>query len=276
MATYNPPPALFSRQVASLTAQTEPDWQCLVFDDGSLDRPAVQGALTDSRFQLMPAHEHLGPYRAFEYLLKHSQDAVPVFFCDQDDRWHPDKIARMLAIPGTVFSAMHVVDEAGHPVRERYLPAPDGQLTPAGLLLMNRVSGTALAVSPRVRTASLPFPAPQLRGWHDQWLAAVAARLGELHYLDEPLVDYTQHSAQVVGDGLREVSSTRVRRFLRRPQLRSRADWVRTAAFQLLKLPGPSDPDLEALAAGQFREVLRRHEVPPQRAALLLAGRWVG
>ncbi|MEI2784836.1 MAG: hypothetical protein V9E82_03900 [Candidatus Nanopelagicales bacterium] len=50
---------------------------------------------------------------------------------------------------------------------------------------MNCVSGTALKITPEVLTAALPFPAPTLRGWHDQWLAAVAARLGGLTYLDQ-------------------------------------------------------------------------------------------
>ncbi len=114
----------------------------------------------------------------------------------------------------------------------------------------------------------------QLRGWHDQWLAAVAARLGDLTYLDEALVDYTQHESQVIGDGLRAVTASRLRIFMQRPALRSRTDCVRVAAHRLLELPGPADPDLEAIAAGRFRQVLRHHSIPRSRAALLLAGRW--
>lgn len=276
MATHNPAPALLHRQVTSLVGQEETDWRCLVFDDSSTDRAAVLGffeRLGDARFQILPPDEHLGPYRAFENLLRNSAQA-PVFLCDQDDYWHPEKISRMLAQPGTVFSAMRVVDEAGEVVRDRFV-VPPLTFTPAGLLLMNCVSGTALKVSPAVRAAALPFPAPRLRGWHDQWLAAVAARLGELTYLDEVLVDYTQHQAQVVGDGLRRITRQRLRRFLQRPDLQSRSDWVRTAAHRLLELDGPRDHDLEQIAAGHFRDVIRRHDVPRQRALLLAAGRWM-
>lgn len=273
LATHNPRIDLLTRQLASLSAQTEPDWECLVYDDASHDRSAVTEALTDPRFHLLAPAGHLGPYRAFERLLL-SADDVPVFLCDQDDYWHPDKLTRMLAVAGTSFSAMRVVDEQGGLIRDRFLPSPT-DLRPSALLLMNCVSGTALKVTPGVRAASLPFPAPQLRGWHDQWLAAVAARIGTLAYIDEPLVDYTQHSSQVIGDGLRAVTTQRLRRFLQRPDLRSRTDWVRVAAHRLLELPGPRDPDLEAIAAGRFRHVLRRHDIPRARAVLLQAGRWV-
>ena len=180
----------------------------------------------------------------------------------------------MLSTSGTVYSAMRVVDENGTEIRDRFLAQPT-DLTPAGLLLMNSVSGAALKVSPTVRDAALPFPAPGLRGWHDQWLAAVAARLGELTYVDQPLVDYTQHADQVIGDGLRRVRTQQIRRFLRRPQLRSRTDWVMAAAHALLHLPGEPDPDLAAIATGDWGPALARHAVPRQRALLLRAGYWM-
>ncbi len=286
MATHNPRVDLLARQINSLRAQTVEDWQCLVFDDSSADRSAVQRLLTDSRFELLPASSHLGAYRAFEHLLDLAGD-LPTFLCDQDDLWHPTKLERMLAAPqaDAVFTAMRVVDPGGHVVRERYLTrAPSARaLTPAGLLLMNTVSGAALMVSPQVVRAALPFPAPDLRGWHDQWLAAVAARLGTVEYLDEPLTDYTRHEAQVTGDGLRRIDRERLRSYTRRLRtqglrrdLSSRAGWIRAAAERLLALPGVEDPDLVALAhgkwTGQLAAGVRHGDVPAARAVLLTAG----
>ncbi|MFN8184675.1 MAG: glycosyltransferase [Candidatus Nanopelagicales bacterium] len=286
LATHDPRPDLLGRQVSSIVAQSEPDWACLVFDDASRDRGEVTSALTDPRFHLLPAQPHLGAYRAFEQLLMSCDDDVPVFLCDQDDRWHPDKIARMLAEPAAaVFSAMRVVDEQGTVIRDRFLARPPAgaELTPAGLLLMNSVSGAAMAVSAEVRAAGLPFPAPDLRGWHDQWLAAVAARIGGVRYLDDPLVDYTQHPGQVTGDGLRRLSPAGVRRYARRMaavgpvrELRARSGWVQQAARRLLDLPGPNDPDLRSLADGRWTGLLARgvraRQVPYPRALLLAAG----
>lgn len=270
LAVHNPRPDLFNRQLESLRHQTVTDWQCLILDDASAEPRLIEAALLDPRFVLTRTASNLGPYRAFETLLA-AADEVPVFFCDQDDYWHPEKLQRLLDVSGSAFCAMRVVDDQQAVVRERFLPAPTS-LSPCGLLLMNCVSGTSLKITPEVRSAALPFPAPTLRGWHDQWLAAVAARIGGLTYVDEALVDYTQHAQQVIGDGLRRLDSRRLRAFLRSPELRSRADWVRTAAYRLLLLPGPVDDHLQALAAGDFAAVLRRYEVPRQRSLLLLLG----
>ncbi len=290
MATHDPRPDLLRRQVASLRAQTEPDWMCLVLDDASRDRRAVAEVFTDERFRVLPPEPRLGAYRAFEHLVGVCEEDLPVLLCDQDDYWHPDKLARMLSQPGAaVFSAMRVVDDRGYLVRERFLPHPPtaAALTPASLLLMNSVSGTALLISPEVRAASLPFPAPGLRGWHDQWLAAVAARIGTLRYLDDPLVDYTKHTDQVTGDGLRSLTAAGVRQYARRlwntgplRELGARSGWVRAAAERLVELPGPPDTELEALAAGRWTAALSRGvrtgHVPVSRALLLAGGRMVG
>lgn len=286
MATHNPRPDLLSRQLTSLQEQSVDDWRCLIFDDSSADRTTVADLVAgDPRFTLLPPTSHLGAYLAFQHLLERT-GAEPVFLCDQDDRWHPDKMLRMLSDPAAaVFSAMRVVDDTGNLVRERYLPRPPGPhaLTPAAILLMNSVSGASLMVRPEVIRAALPFPAPTLRGWHDQWLAAVAARIADIHHIDEPLTDYTQHSGQVIGDGLRVLDRDRIRGYTRRVRMMglrddlvARAGWVRAAAARLLELPGPDDPDLQALAAGSYTRQLTRGvragEIPLARAMLLATG----
>lgn len=294
LATHNPRVDLLGEQLDSLRKQTVQDWHCLVFDDASADTDAIRREIDDDeRFTLLQAQPHLGHYGAFEHLLRNVDPGVPVFLCDQDDHWVPEKMELMLQrLAGgatAAFSAMRVVDESGAQLRERFLGhdlAPH-MLRPAQLLVMNCVSGAALAVSAQTVAAALPFPRPALRCWHDQWLAAVAARIGRVEYLDEPLVDYTTHGGQVVGLGLRQVDVQRFKDYFGRigngrlllSDLRSRAGWVRVAAKRLLDLPGPRDRDLEALAAGMHPLVARqlwqgwRHgEVPVTRAALLAAG----
>ena len=277
---------MLNRQIASLQDQSVRDWQCLVFDDASTDRTVVERAVAgDPRFTIMPTRPHMGVYAAFEHLLIAASETVPIFLADQDDVWYPHKMQTLLSVGETAFSGMRVVDDRGRVLRDRFLPRDpsSASLSPAGLLMMNSASGTALMISQNVRRCALPFPGGHLRGWHDQWLAAVAARTEELHYVDEVLVDYTQHSGQVVGDGLRRVHGRAIRAFAARLQasgfrneLAGRSEWVKMAAGQLLRMPGPPDPELEALAAGDFagclfRAVARR-EVPIQRAALLVAG----
>lgn len=286
MATHNPRQDLFVRQLRSIQNQSVQDWECLVFDDASTDRQAVAGLLaSDPRFRLLPARPHMGTYLAFQHLLSQSEADVPLFLCDQDDAWHPEKLSRMLDLEHTTFSRMRVVDETGRLLKQSFLPRRPRPhaLTPVGILLMNAVSGASMMLTMPVRQMALPFPAPQLRGWHDQWLAAVAARIDVLAYLDEPLVDYTRHAGQVVGDGLRRITASRIRTYgqrLRasgvRADLHSRAEWVTAAATRLRDLPGPDDPELNRLASGHFAQLLLEGlvsgDVPWSRALLLGAG----
>ncbi len=295
LATHDPDPRLLRRQVRSLRAQSVQDWRCLVFDDASRDPGLVRAIVSgDDRFHLLPPRSHLGHYAAFEYLLDTVPDERPVFLCDQDDYWHPDKLETLLPVmeagADAAFSSMRVVAAGGAVVRERFLARdPDAvALQPAALLLMNCVSGTALAVSARTIHAALPFPARDSRGWHDQWLAAVASRIGALDYVAEPLVDYTQHQDQVIGDGLRSMDARRMREYARRTgsfgglrtDLRGRARWISSVARRLLELREDPDPALAALARGRWSAPLagalwqgwRRGDVPASRAALVAAG----
>lgn len=298
LATHQPEPDLLRRQIDSIVAQTQPDWRMLIHDDASdptLRALVADLAAADERIALLEPRGHLGHYRTFEYLLDQARPyGLPVFTADQDDWWHPEKMARMLpplhAGASGVFSAMRVVDEDARQVRPRFLSQrPQGRaLSPAGLLMMNCVSGAALAVAAGTLAEALPLPSPRHRGWHDQWLAAVAARLGDLVYLDQPLVDYTRHSTQVVGDGLRHVDTHLLRTYLARTgnprrvveDMVSRARWVQSAAARLQRIGDSPDESLAVLSEGGATRALRRQlrtavadgDVPRSRAALLYAG----
>jgi hypothetical protein len=45
----------------------------------------------------------------------------------------------------------------------------------------------------------LPFPLQTGKFFHDHWLGVVALAGGPLKYVDEPLYDYVQHHANVIG-----------------------------------------------------------------------------
>lgn len=92
--------AVVGAQLASIAAQTHRDWQLIVSDDGSTDgtravvarfmagRPPGQVRLVEG-----PGR---GSARNFLYLLGLAPQGV-VAFCDQDDVWFPDKLARAVA-----------------------------------------------------------------------------------------------------------------------------------------------------------------------------------
>ncbi|MGZ8633485.1 MAG: glycosyltransferase family 2 protein, partial [Solirubrobacteraceae bacterium] len=66
-------------------------------------------------------------------------------------------------------------------------------------LQTNVVTGAACLVRREVLDVALPFPHELAGSFHDHWLAVCALALGDLAYVDRPLVDYVQHDGNVVG-----------------------------------------------------------------------------
>ena len=86
--------------------------------------------------------ENVGVYRHFERLLKEVPDGSPwVALSDQDDRWFPDELERMLPhlpVNGAVVAQARVVDDAQHVLRETTARHPTDL---PGLFLQNEVTG---------------------------------------------------------------------------------------------------------------------------------------
>ena len=120
MATFEPPLDLFRRQVDSIRAQTHTDWVCVISDDCSApDRFAALEAVVadDDRFVVSRSPRRLGFYRNFERALALRPGGEPLRRPgDQDDAWHPDKLATLRAELGDarlVYSDARVVGEDG-------------------------------------------------------------------------------------------------------------------------------------------------------------------
>jgi glycosyltransferase involved in cell wall biosynthesis len=207
MATHEPSPDLFGRQIASIREQTHRNWVCLISDDGSSAerlggiREQIAG---DARFVLAPSPHRLGFYANFERALSMvPADAEFVALSDQDDTWHPDKLERLLAGLGAaelVYSDARVVDPTGTVVRDSFWSERRNNWTNfASLLVANTVTGASLLCRRELLEDALPFPVLVGRPFHDHWLACVALARGELAYVDAPLYDYVQHPSAVIG-----------------------------------------------------------------------------
>jgi glycosyltransferase involved in cell wall biosynthesis len=207
MATYNPPPGLLRTQLDSIREQTHANWICLISDDGS--EPAALENLEreiagDPRFVLARGG-HLGFYRNFERALGMAPASADyVTLCDQDDRWHPDKLERLLGEIGggaqLAYSDARVVDPAGDLLHPSYWTARRNNYTNFGsLLLANSVTGAASLFRRELLDDVLPLPPNVGSGFHDHWLAMVALALGRIAYVEDPLYDYVQHPGAVIG-----------------------------------------------------------------------------
>lgn len=217
LATYNGARYL-PELLASLEAQEGAGFQVLVRDDGSRDETlailTAWAARLPGRVVLLPTDQPTGSAaRNFDRLMQAST-ADYVLFADQDDVWHPNKVAVTVAAlrageqeiggadrPVLAFCDLALIDGAGGKLQDSFrafqrLDAQAG-VRLQRLLLNNVVTGCAMGVN---RTAlALCGPLPEAAVMHDWWLALLCAGRGTIKVMPECLIDYRQHDGNVVG-----------------------------------------------------------------------------
>jgi len=134
-------------------------------------------------------------------------------FCDQDDVWSAQKLARQAAAmaalervhgrhcPLLVHSDLSLVGqelEPQHPslMRCHLIRRPD-QPPALTLLMQNHVVGCTVLMNRALLTLATPLPTGVYM--HDWWVALCARFAGVTQYLPEPLVAYRQHHQNQVG-----------------------------------------------------------------------------
>jgi glycosyltransferase involved in cell wall biosynthesis len=207
MATFEPDMELFRAQVRSLREQRDERWVCVISDDcSSPERFAeIEAELAgDDRFSISRSEQRLGFYRNFERALRLVPAAAELIaLCDQDDRWHPDKLAVLRdALGGAVlaYSDLRLVEADGRVLRETLWRGRSNNSTDlAAMLVANTITGAATLFRRSLLDVLLPFPDTPGFQFHDHWLAVAALATGEVAYVDRPLYDYVQHRGAVFG-----------------------------------------------------------------------------
>jgi glycosyltransferase involved in cell wall biosynthesis len=264
MATFDPPPELFRRQIDSIRTQTHENWVCLISDDDSSPDSAALIAETvgdDPRFTVQRNPQRLGVYRNFERVLGSvPADAGLVALADQDDRWEPEKLASLAqALAGgatLAYSDARITDPDGRVVSPTFWTSRRNNSDDLGsLVLVNSITGAASLFRRDLLDRILPLPDPEIGLMHDHWIAMVAMTLGDVAYLDRPLYDYVQHPHASLGhEGHRDHDRPRLDRsgvsgWLRRGYLQLGA--VRDSGELLLRRGGES-------ITPEKRRILRR------------------
>lgn len=197
MATYNGA-AYVVQQLRSILEQLEPDDEIILVDDHSSDVTLeIIAGLMDDRIRIFRNEQNMGVARSFEKAISLAEGEI-IFLSDQDDIWHPQKVARMMEVFMTrpeislVLSDARIIDKHGNQLLESFF-ARRGQFRGGVLhnLIKNKYLGCVMAFRQGLRETILPFPAdiPQ----HDMWIGLVNAFYGKTLYIDQPLVDYRQH-----------------------------------------------------------------------------------
>ncbi len=239
MATYNPPPDLFARQLRSIRAQTHGNWICVISDDCSApdQYAAIAAAVArDERFVLSRSARRLGFYRNFERALTCvPADAEYVALSDQDDDWRPDKLERLLAGIGSaqlIYSDARVVGRDGELISDTWWSRRRNNHSDLlSLLVANSVTGAASLMRRELLDYALPFPPAQFAHFHDHWLALVALSLGEIEFVNAPLYDYVQHSGASLGHAAANKMTPLAQRLANQRHLRERVQLWRLHYF---------------------------------------------
>ena len=208
LATFNGARYL-PEQLDSLARQTVLPMELVVSDDGSTDDTlsVITRFAQTAPFpvRLLDKRERLGFADNFLNAAEHCTGEF-VAFCDQDDVWLPHKIevARDRLVTDGSLLTMHrleLVDAAldhigvydqGITGDRVYEPLGiDPYYTGSGNSMMFRRE--LLSASPRAGRPRQPGEERQMG--HDHWLYVLAAALGRVSHMHEPLVRYRQHGA---------------------------------------------------------------------------------
>ena len=200
MATFNGG-KFIREQLESILSQLPPDAEIIIADDGSTDDTLlVVDSLNESRIRVLPAERHLGVIYNFERALRASKGEI-VFLADQDDVWLPGKVEMCLAALNEADLVMHDafllgLSDAFESAWGRNGKLSDIRTYRSGVVAnwwKNSFTGCCMAFRRKVLDKALPFP--KNLPMHDQWLGLVAEKNFKVKFIDEPLVEYRQHSS---------------------------------------------------------------------------------
>lgn len=215
MCTYNGS-RYIAHQVRSILAQTVLPDQLVISDDGSNDdtmarvRAALLDAPSSIRVTLIQNPSQLGVTANFARAIE-SCDGELVALCDQDDVWHPDRLASAVATFADpevllVHSDATLVNDEGEVlgatllkslgIRSRERKAISSGRAFEAYLRRNLVTGATAMFRRSIYDTARPLPTKWV---HDEWIALVAAATGKVVLLDDALIDYRQHASNQIG-----------------------------------------------------------------------------
>ncbi len=254
--------------LASLRAQTDPDFIVLFQDDGSTDGSArllSSAAAEDDRFrEAGESGRGLGPAGNFLSLIRQA-DADALLLCDQDDVWETEKIARLKQAlreaetrfgpdtPLLVHSDCSLIDEDGSPLGDSFFRRqgwdPEAVTLPR-LLVQNNVTGCTVIMNRSLSALIAAHGVAKDLFMHDWFIALTAAAFGRVVFLNEPLTRYRQHGNNAIGASQRGLISRGFSALNRRDRAKKRIllTYTHTMVFRRL-YEGLLPPEANRLTA---------------------------
>lgn len=220
LCTYNGE-KFIKKQLDSILNQTREVNEIIVCDDKSSDSTLsileTYKNIFPHIFKIFVNESNLKSNKNFEKALSLTTGNY-IFFCDQDDLWQPNKVAKMIdvftknnKIEG-VFSNANLIDENDSVISENItlwdtvgffeskLIKPINYLK---ILMLegNFITGATLCISEKVKDFCFPFDTNEKNFFHDYWIASLLAERNSLTCINESLISYRAHSNQQIGVG---------------------------------------------------------------------------
>lgn len=213
LAIHEPDVPRLAKQLESLSAQEDVTLDVIAVLDGvGRAEPRVADALRRHGVQIVHTAERLGARGAFAHGLSRGLAASPdedrlFAYCDQDDVWHPRKLAQTAAALHRAGAALahcdaRVIGSDGTLIAGS-LHAFERREEPADLLdaiILNSVTGmTAVFTRPVAHLSVKLMEGLPSTVLHDHITAVAAMALGPIAVVNKPLVDYVQHESNALG-----------------------------------------------------------------------------
>ena len=199
MATYNGEKYI-KLQIESILREISSEDELIIQDDDSKDSTLeIIRDFRDSRILLHINEKNIGVILTFENVLKKARGSI-IFLADQDDEWLPGKVELVMnefdkpRVMAVVTNAV-IVDSEGKTVMPSYFAAIGSGPGVLKNYLHNSYLGCCLAFRKTVLLSGLPIP-HEVRT-HDGWLGLVANMIGDVVFINTPLLNYRRHGGNV-------------------------------------------------------------------------------
>jgi glycosyltransferase involved in cell wall biosynthesis len=210
MATCNGADHLLE-QIQSLIEQSHSRWELCVSDDGSSDQTLAILDVIASTTLLGRMRIFFGPRQGFARnflsLARRSEIQADYFaFCDQDDLWHKDKLARGLAtlqqvpanVPALYCSRTRSIDGNGGHLG--FSPLFTKSPCFANALVQSIAGGNTMIFNSAARDLLAKTPDNITIVSHDWWAYLLVSGCGgQVFYDAEATLDYRQHAGNLMG-----------------------------------------------------------------------------
>jgi glycosyltransferase involved in cell wall biosynthesis len=210
LCTYNGARFL-AEQLDSLQAQTHQNWVVFASDDGSTDQTLEILQQYQAKWPSGKLTIRSGPKKGFcrNFMSLVADNCIFAdfyAFCDQDDVWLPEKLARGLSalrgiptqVPAVYGSRTRLIDEKGNLVgispifalKPSFENALVQSIAGGNTMVFNHAAKLAIQIEPQYEIVS-----------HDWWAYLVITGIGgQFIYDPVPTTYYRQHKANIIGE----------------------------------------------------------------------------